>query len=82
MPHNQFNNLKNLILPQGGKMKFYSVPALEKMGFGKISRLPVCIRFGQHQRQSIWNLYCLPPTIQWFDHRCTTLLVPLNPHGY
>ena len=25
-------------------MKFYSLPALEKMGFGKISRLPVCIR--------------------------------------
>jgi aconitate hydratase len=44
MPHNKFNNLKNLILPQGGKMKFYSLPELEKMGFGKISRLPVCIR--------------------------------------
>ena len=44
MPHNQFNNLKNVTLPQGGKMKFYSLPALEKMGFGKISRLPVCIR--------------------------------------
>ena len=44
MPHNKFNNLKNLTLPQGGKMKFYSLPALEKMGFGKISRLPVCIR--------------------------------------
>ena len=44
MPHNQFKNLKNLTLPQGGKMKFYSLPALEKMGFGKISRLPVCIR--------------------------------------
>ncbi len=35
MPHNKFNNLKNLILPQGGKMKFYSLPELEKMGFGK-----------------------------------------------
>ena len=44
MPHNQFNNLKNLTLPKGGKIKFYSLPALEKMGFGKISRLPVCIR--------------------------------------
>ena len=44
MPHNQFNNLKNLTLPQEGKMKFYSLPALEKMGFGEISRLPVCIR--------------------------------------
>jgi aconitate hydratase A / 2-methylisocitrate dehydratase len=44
MPHNQFNNLKILTLPKGGKIKFYSLPALEKMGFGKISRLPVCIR--------------------------------------
>lgn len=44
MPHNQFNNLKNLTLPKGGKIKFYSLPALERMGFGKISRLPVCIR--------------------------------------
>jgi len=44
MPHNQFNNLKNLTLSQGKKMKFYSLPALEKMGFGEISRLPVCIR--------------------------------------
>ena len=44
MPHNKFNNLKNLTLPQGKKMKFYSLPALEKMGFGTISRLPVCIR--------------------------------------
>ena len=44
MPHNQFNNLKNLTLPNGGKIKFYSLPELEKMGFGKISRLPVCIR--------------------------------------
>ena len=44
MPHNQFNNLKNLTLSQGGKMKFYSLPALEKLGFGEISRLPVSIR--------------------------------------
>ncbi len=44
MPHNQFNNLKNLTLPKGEKIKFYSLPALEKTGFGKISRLPVCIR--------------------------------------
>ena len=39
MPHNQFNNLKNITLPQGEKMKFYSLHALERMGFGKISRL-------------------------------------------
>ena len=44
MAHNQFNNLKELLLPKGGKAKFYSLPALEKMGLGKISRLPVCIR--------------------------------------
>ena len=44
MPHNHFNNLRNLTLPKGEKIKFYSLPALEEMGFGKISRLPVCIR--------------------------------------
>ena len=44
MAHNQFNNLKELMLPKGEKVKFYSLPALEKMGLGKISRLPVCIR--------------------------------------
>ncbi|MEE9580960.1 MAG: hypothetical protein V3V74_06570, partial [Nitrosomonadaceae bacterium] len=44
MAHNQFNNLKELPLPKGEKTKFYSLPAIEKMGLGKISRLPVCIR--------------------------------------
>jgi aconitate hydratase len=44
MTHNQFNNLKILTLPSGKKIKFYSLPALEKMGFDNISRLPVCIR--------------------------------------
>jgi len=44
MAHNQFNNLEELLLPKGGKIKFYSLPAFEKMGLGKISRLPVCIR--------------------------------------
>ena len=44
MPHNHFNNLKNFTLPDGEKIKFYSLPVLEEMGFGKISRLPVCIR--------------------------------------
>ena len=44
MPHNHFNNLRNFTLPKGEKIKFYSLPALEEMGFGKVSRLPVCIR--------------------------------------
>ena len=44
MAHNQFNNLKELPRPKGEKTKFYSLPAIEKMGLGKISRLPVCIR--------------------------------------
>ena len=44
MAHNQFDNLEELLLPKGGKAKFYSLPALEKKGFSKISRLPVCIR--------------------------------------
>lgn len=44
MTHNRFNNLKELPLPKGEKTKFYSLPALEKAGLGKISRLPVCIR--------------------------------------
>ncbi len=44
MLHNQFDNLEELLLPGGGKAKFYSLPVLEKKGFYKISRLPVCIR--------------------------------------
>ncbi len=44
MTHNLFNNLKEFPLPKGEKTKFYSLPALEKAGLGKISRLPVCIR--------------------------------------
>ena len=44
MAHNQFNNLKELPLPKGEKTKFYSLPAIEKMGLGNISQLPVCIR--------------------------------------
>ena len=44
MVHNQFDNLKEFLLPKGEKVKFYSLPALEKEGFSKISRLPVCIR--------------------------------------
>lgn len=44
MPHDHFNNLRNFTLPKGETIKFYSLPALEEMGFGKVSRLPVCIR--------------------------------------
>ena len=44
MSHNLFNSLKDISLPAGGKAKFYSLPALEAAGLGKISRLPVSIR--------------------------------------
>ena len=44
MTHNLFNTLKELPLPTGKKAKFYSLPALEASGLGKISRLPVSIR--------------------------------------
>ena len=43
MSHNLFKSLKEF--PIGtSKGKFYSLPALEKAGLGKISRLPVSIR--------------------------------------
>ncbi|MEI7970000.1 MAG: aconitate hydratase AcnA [Betaproteobacteria bacterium] len=43
MSHNLFKSLQEF--PIGtGKGKFYSLPALEKAGLGKISRLPVSIR--------------------------------------
>ena len=44
MTHNLFNTLKAFPLPNGKKAKFYSLPALETSGLGKISRLPVSIR--------------------------------------
>jgi aconitate hydratase len=44
MNHNLFNSLQDISLPAGGKAKFYSLPALETAGLGKISRLPVSIR--------------------------------------
>ena len=44
MIHNHFDNLEELLLPSSKKLKFYSLPKLEKLGFGRISRLPVCIR--------------------------------------
>ncbi len=44
MTHNLFNALKEFSVSKGKKAKFYSLPALEKSGMGKISRLPVSIR--------------------------------------
>ena len=44
MPHNLHNTLKEFKLASGKTGKFYSLPALEKAGLGKISRLPVSIR--------------------------------------
>jgi aconitate hydratase len=44
MSHNLFNSFQEFSLGAGKKGKFYSLPALEKAGIGKISRLPVSIR--------------------------------------
>ncbi|MBS0320405.1 MAG: aconitate hydratase [Proteobacteria bacterium] len=44
MSHNLFDTLQTYSLASGGTGKFYSLPALEKAGIGKISRLPVSIR--------------------------------------
>ncbi len=44
MTHNLFNTRKAFPLAAGKKAKFYSLPALETSGVGKISRLPVSIR--------------------------------------
>src|SRR5512143_215090 len=43
MSHNLFNTLQEFRIGSK-KAKFYSLPALEKAGLGKISRLPVSIR--------------------------------------
>jgi aconitate hydratase len=42
--HNPFNTLQELKLESGKTGNFYSLPALENAGIGKISRLPVSIR--------------------------------------
>lgn len=42
--HNLFNSLQTFDLGKGQKGRFYSLPALEAAGVGKISRLPVSIR--------------------------------------
>src|SRR5512141_300138 len=44
MPHNLFNSLQPFTAATGKTGEFYSLPALEKAGIGKISRLPVSIR--------------------------------------
>ncbi len=43
-PHNSFHSLQSFDLGGGRKGRFYSLPALEAAGVGKISRLPVSIR--------------------------------------
>ena len=44
MSHNLFNTYQSFTPKSGKKGKFYSLPALEKAGVGKISSLPVSIR--------------------------------------
>jgi aconitate hydratase len=44
MSHNLHNTLQQFKLGSGKTGKFYSLPALEQAGIGKISRLPVSIR--------------------------------------
>lgn len=42
--HNTFNSLKSLTTKSGTSGFYYSLPALEQAGLGKISRLPISIR--------------------------------------
>ncbi len=44
MTHNLFNTLQEFSPASGKKARFYSLPALDKAGIGKVSRLPVSIR--------------------------------------
>jgi aconitate hydratase len=44
MAHQLFGSLKELALPSGATGRYYSLPALEAAGVGKVSRLPVSIR--------------------------------------
>ena len=41
MAHDLFNTLQEFSTGAGKRAKFYSLPALEKAGIGKISRRPV-----------------------------------------
>ena len=44
MSHDPFNTLQTFRMASGVTGKFHSLPALEKAGIGKISRLPVSLR--------------------------------------
>ncbi|MFO1396662.1 MAG: aconitate hydratase [Burkholderiales bacterium] len=44
MSHNLHDTFRDFKLASGKAGKFYSLPALEQAGFGKVSRLPVSIR--------------------------------------
>ena len=44
MTHNLFDSLKEFHLASGATGRYYSLPALEQAGLGKVSRLPVSIR--------------------------------------
>jgi len=42
--HDEFKTLRKLDTDTGREAFFYSLPALEEQGIGKISRLPISIR--------------------------------------
>ncbi|MEK7791922.1 MAG: aconitase family protein, partial [Pseudomonadota bacterium] len=44
MNHTLFNSLQELAITPNNRLKYYSLPALEQQGLGRISRLPVSIR--------------------------------------
>jgi aconitate hydratase len=44
MAHDRFDTQKELRLASGATGRYYSLPALERAGIGKVSRLPVSIR--------------------------------------
>jgi len=44
MLHNRFSTLREFTMASGKTGKLHSLPALEQVGVGTISRLPVCIR--------------------------------------
>ena len=44
MAHNLHNTLREFQLSSGSTGRFYSLPALEQAGVGRVSRLPVSIR--------------------------------------
>src|SRR5512141_1684177 len=44
MPHNLHDTLQQFQLASGATGRYYSLPALEKAGVGRVSRLPVSIR--------------------------------------